>query len=170
VRARFVIVVVPVMGCGLISGLDTLNVADATTDAGSSEAAEDASEAEASNDASPLGCTVPADCIDGGVLDAAYPPSSGEVCCGTIETTGVTGHCALVSFTTHCAAPLACASSFPTTACTSDTVRLCQHASECVEQDLGDCCQFKQEAGVVQFCTNLIVAMVGNATCLSADE
>ena len=158
-----IVAAIPIVGCGLISGLDALNVPDATTDAQLSDEAADASE-DSTPESSSLACTAPADCIDGGILDAAYPPSSGEVCCAMLDTTGIPGHCAVQTYASHCSAPSACPSNIPL-GCGADTVRLCQHASECTEVEYTACCVFR-DAGM--FCANPV--QVGAGQCLSADE
>jgi len=114
-------------------------------------------------------CTRPAQCIDGGVLDAAYPPDSGEVCCGTLVTVMNGQTCAISSVTTACDTPTACPTSFDMMGCGSDTVRLCSDNKECVEDSgvgpLNKCCLFGNDAGHIRFCANDTIAALGGGTC-----
>ncbi len=115
-----------------------------------------------------VACRKPANCFDGGDPDAAYPPDGGEVCCGTIVTTG-TGKCSLVSATTACEAPSSCPTSF-VAGCGSDTVRLCSSDPECVETgggfgDYTQCCTLKFGDASVHLCANSTIAQIAGGTC-----
>lgn len=144
-----------------------------TTD-GSSDAAKTDGATDAGQDVSiTITCIKPADCIDGGNLDAAYPPDSGEVCCGTVQTAGTFPNCAFNAASTTCAAPSACATSIGLQSCGTDTVRLCSADSECTEMGTSfttynKCCSATyQDAGRVHFCSNTTIANLsqGSITC-----
>jgi len=146
---------------------------DSSTDGGKDsgpDAVSDASDAAVDVVIS-VTCLHPADCIDGAVLDAAYPPSSGEVCCGTLVTTGTLPNCTFDSVVTQCEAPGSCASNIPLQlTCGTDTVRGCQHASECVEANFDSCCRFSQGDAGIQICFSAQLAGMAGATCLDAGQ
>jgi hypothetical protein len=140
----------------------TDSATDASTDS-STDAGTDAADGSIN-----VSCLHPADCFDGGA-DAADPPDSGEVCCGTLVTTGMLPSCTFVSLTTQCTAPSSCTSNVPLS-CTTDTIRGCQHASECIETGYDQCCTFNGgDAGNVQFCAGSIVAEF-SLGCLDAGQ
>jgi hypothetical protein len=179
---------------GSPDALPDTTVADASKDTGADspiDAPADTTVSDASNDAGAdapidgpadsggdagsdsginLACLHPADCFDGGALDAAYPPDAGEVCCGTLVTTGVIPSCSFVSLTTQCVAPSSCGSSISLFSCGTDTVRGCQHASECVETGYDECCTFNgADAGYVSFCVGATVAQFA-VSCYDAGQ
>src|ERR1700690_3147752 len=67
-----------------------------TNDTGTTEAGKDAAPDVTIN----ITCLRPSNCFDGGAQDAADPPDSGEVCCGTIATSGSFPNCAFGSAST----------------------------------------------------------------------
>src|SRR5512142_1675195 len=61
----------------------------AKQDSGTDTGTQDTGVKDAAIDVSlTLDCFKPADCIDGGDPDAAYPPDSGAVCCGNVIGNG----------------------------------------------------------------------------------
>ena len=134
----------------------------------------DASDAEANDtgsDASDAGtqyaCAYPSQCVDGGDLDAAYPPDAGVVCCATVVTKGPSiFSCTLASVTTTCSTPASCPSSLDTTACGTSTFRGCDFTSECTEPSYDKCCRASSDAGAVQVCMSSAMITVLKATCL----
>ena len=106
---------------------------DAANDTGTTpERTPDAG--DAGNDVSiTITCLKPADCIDGGG-DAAFPPDSGEVCCGTVQTSGSFPQCSFNSASTACQAPGACPTTVNLQSCGTDQVRLCEADKECTEK------------------------------------
>jgi hypothetical protein len=136
-------------------------------DAGSDGNANDVNAQDVANDVVfNITCRYPYECIDGGEPDAAYPPSSGEVCCGTLTLGGMLP-CSLTSLTTQCTAPGSCASDVML-ACATDTIRGCKHAAECTEALYGNCCMFQYGDAGAQFCVGDTIAMFG--TCLDAGQ
>jgi hypothetical protein len=120
-----------------------------------------------------LDCLKPADCFDGGG-DAAFPPDSGEVCCGTVQTSGTFPQCSFGAASTKCSAPSACATTISLQSCSTDTVRLCESDTECTEQGTNNfnkytkCCSTSLgDAGRVHFCANTTIATAsqGAITC-----
>ncbi len=110
--------------------------ADTSTDTGPQDSGTDVTDSSTSDVTITLQCQRPGDCFDGGQLDAAYPPDSGEVCCATAVTTGTQPNCSLASLTTACKAPGSCASNIPLSLnCGTDTIRGCAHAAECTDGD-----------------------------------
>src|SRR5450432_4237177 len=77
---------------GADSGNKDSTTGDAAADTSTADVAADSAKdggADAPNDVSvTITCIHPADCFDGGMADAAYPPDSGEVCCATVNLTG----------------------------------------------------------------------------------
>jgi hypothetical protein len=144
--------------------------ADTGTDATTNDSGSDTGVADAGSDSAiNVTCLHPADCIDGGSADAAYSPDSGEVCCGTLVTTGTAPACTAVTLTTQCSAPSSCASNIPFS-CGTDTVRGCQHAAECAETNYDQCCTFNGgDAGNVQFCVGSLIAQFA-VSCLDAGQ
>ena len=113
-----------------------------------------------------ISCLYPYQCIDGGEPDAAYPPTSGEVCCGTLVLTGtMIQNCSLASLTTQCSAPGSCASNVALS-CGTDTIRGCEHAAECTETNYPNCCLFDYGDGGAQFCVSDLFAM-GATSCVA---
>lgn len=153
---------------------DATNNTDSPTnkDTGTNDAANDVAQ---NNDASDGGtggdgsfsieCTKPAECIDGGDLDAAYPPSSGEVCCAKVSTAGSFPNCSISSLATTCTAPGACTEGYSTSKCTTDTFHACAHASECTGQ-FNKCCTASTDAGAVTFCMDTILITLLKPTCM----
>lgn len=141
------------------------NANDGKANDGGSDAAQDVSVT--------LDCFKPADCFDGGNPDAAYPPDSGEVCCGTVSTSGTFPQCSFNSAATACKAPGSCATNISLSSCTTDTVRLCASDTECTEKGnnittYNKCCSTAyQDAGRVHFCANALIANAsgGAITC-----
>lgn len=114
-----------------------------------------------------IDCLKPADCVDGGDPDAAYPPAdAGVVCCATVQTSGGFPQCSLDSISTACATPANCPSSVSFQSCTTDTLRACHAASECTETQYNMCCKFQTDAGTAQVCANQLIANAFNGTCL----
>jgi hypothetical protein len=110
-------------------------------------------------------CRIPADCVDGGNPDAAYPPPANDVCCATVMTGGKGFNCTLDSVTTMCTTASMCPSMLG--ACPgTDTVRGCAHTSECTEPAYNKCCTVKTDAGAVSACMSMTIAGFLNATCL----
>ena len=117
-----------------------------------------------------LDCFKPADCVDGGSADAAYPPNdAGVVCCGNIEGNGNTQACQITGASTTCKAPGQCNTSFTGLAtCSSATVRFCSTAAECTEQGNNLCCTANAgDAGSFKVCANQGIAAIsqGKITC-----
>jgi hypothetical protein len=155
---------------------------DATVDSpGNDSSKNDSGGQDSSNDTSPMNdggqdatqdvsvsiaCTEPAQCIDGGNLDAAYPPSSGEVCCAQVTTTGAFPNCKPSSVSTACSAPGSCASSYSTSSCSTDTFRACAHNAECTETQFNKCCTAKVGDGGATFCMDAILISALKATCM----
>jgi hypothetical protein len=111
-------------------------------------------------------CAFPAECVDGGDWDAAYPPAdAGEVCCGTLTTSGTFPGCSLSSITTSCAAPGSCPTTIDTSSCGTDTVRGCKHKGECTESGYNQCCTVKQGDAGITFCMSTGLATLLGASC-----
>jgi hypothetical protein len=120
-------------------------------------------------------CLKPANCIDGGDQDAAYPPDSGEVCCGTVQTSGTFPSCSFDQASTACAGPSTCPTTIGTSSCGTDKVRLCESDTECTENtgnplsSYTKCCSTAfGDAGMrVHFCGNTTIASIsgGKITC-----
>lgn len=128
---------------------------DAAKDTSTNDTGTDTGPGDAGNDVSfTVTCLKPADCIDGGNPDAAYPPDSGEVCCATVQTSGTFPNCSLNAASTKCSAPSACASQFALS-CGTDTARLCTNTTECTEGTYNDCCSADLgDAGTIHLCFN----------------
>jgi len=140
-----------------------------TSDAGSDGNANDVNTQDVANDVVvSITCVYPYQCIDGGVPDAAYPPSSGEVCCGTLVLGGTIPNCTFTSLSTQCSAPGSCASNVAL-ACTTDTIRGCKHAAECTESSYGNCCLFQYGDGGAQFCVDSTLAAFATS-CVDAGQ
>jgi len=112
-----------------------------------------------------LDCFKPADCIDGGDPDAAYPPDSGVVCCGTVATNGQQQSCKLTAVSTTCKAPGSCGTDFlGFLSCTDLTVRLCESDNECTENGnnqlttYNQCCTGSYGDASAHFCANSTIA------------
>lgn len=189
-KAYFLLLLAPtaiIWACGGTDSTIDGGNPDATTDSttGDSSPPGDSSTNDANkNDGGPsdasqdlnikITCQKPADCFDGGNPDAAYPPDSGEVCCGTVQTAGQFPNCSFNSASTTCDAPSACATKIGLQSCGTDTVRLCSADSECTEQGgqsfttYTKCCSTQyQDAGRVHFCANTTIAAAsqGAITC-----
>jgi hypothetical protein len=177
-KPYLLLLLVPVAVVWACGGDDSSNgdggpdaVADTTTDApsdSSNDAPPDAGDSGA-EDATPditlsITCLRPANCIDGGDQDAAYPPSSGEVCCGTIVTNGDPQNCNFTGVSTACSAPSGCATSV-SFSCGTDTVRLCTSNTECTEQTYNKCCSVAQGDASIHFCANTIIANAAGGSC-----
>jgi hypothetical protein len=141
---------------------------DGSTDAGMDVSNDAASDAPKETSVM-ITCLHPADCIEGGIPDAAYPPDSGEVCCGALTTSGSFPNCSLDGLSTMCSTASACPTAF-VPACSTDTVRGCQHASECTEPGYPLCCLFHAGDAGAQFCANSEIAGLTGATCLDAGQ
>lgn len=158
-------------------GTDAANDITVKPDTGGGDAGTDAAKDTGPTDSGggdvviSITCQHPSDCFDGGALDAAYPPDSGEVCCATAVTTGQVPNCSLQSLTTACKAPGQCASDIPLSqTCGTDTLRGCAHAAECTEQAYNKCCVFDVGDAAVQACLNNIAIQVTGAKCLDAGQ
>jgi hypothetical protein len=168
-----------VAGCAQLSGLDQLTVCDgascvdaqadayvldAPTDvAAQPDVAADA-DAGALPDAGPgKVCVAPADCFAGSA-DTAYPPDSGQVCCGTFVMTGSAPKCTLLSQSSECTTPAKCPTS-AVLACSTEVLRRCAFPQECVEQGYDKCCTIKLGDASVQACANLTIAQATGGTC-----
>ncbi|HEY1957661.1 MAG TPA: hypothetical protein VGH28_18705 [Polyangiaceae bacterium] len=171
-----------VWACG--GGDDNLNLdggPDATsdsapkTDASSNDSAtNDSSTNDGAADAAAdvtltLDCFKPADCVDGGDPDAAYPPDSGVVCCGTVTGNGNANACQIEGATTLCKDPASCKTSFTgLVTCSSATVRFCTTDSECTEGSASQCCTANGgDAGKFHVCASTAIANFsgGKITC-----
>ncbi len=153
---------------------DSTTGTDAAADTSTTDVAADSAKDSGTTDAPAdvtisITCLEPANCIDGGALDAAYPPAdSGIVCCGTVVTTGAFPNCALSGASTACMAPSACASNVNTSSCGNDTFRLCEGNSECTETNFNKCCSAKVgDAATVKLCASTTIAALsgGQITC-----
>jgi hypothetical protein len=134
---------------------------DAANDTSANDTGTDTGPGDAGGDvAISVTCLKPADCIDGGDPDAAYPPDSGVVCCGDIKGNNNAQQCQIVSASTSCTAPGSCATSFTgLVSCSSATVRLCESASECTEQGNNLCCAAQAgDGGTIKICANKQIA------------
>ena len=117
-----------------------------------------------------IACGDPAECVDGGMLDAAYPPSDGVVCCATVKTSGMGQPCNVDSVSTQCVAPGSCASMYGFS-CGTDTFRACAHSAECTEAQFnktagGGCCTATLGDASATFCMDSTLKAVLKATCL----
>jgi hypothetical protein len=148
---------------------DVATKPDAAPDTGTDAAKDSGTDAPQQSDASfTLTCFKPADCFDGGG-DAAFPPDAGEVCCGTVQTSGTFPSCSFDQAGTACQAPSACATTIGLQSCGTDQVRLCESNTECAEPGYDLCCStaFGDAGARVHFCGNntLKIASQGKITC-----
>lgn len=152
-------------GCAQISGLDTLGVnatADATIDAPGADAGVDVViEAELADvhDAGSdvvvaASCTMPSEC------------PTGDVCCGTLATTGNFPQCQITNETASCKTSASCPTSITQNCSTKDVVRLCTVAQDCTESFYNKCCKFPYADASVEFCSNSLIADAAGGSCL----
>jgi hypothetical protein len=154
-------------------GLDATTDSPGTDAPGIDAAKDTGSGNDAGNDTGPQGdgsvsiqCAFPAECVDGGDLDAAYPPAdSGVVCCATVNLSGSFPNCSFGSFSTACTAPSACASNV-NLACSTDTLRACAHNSECKEATYNTCCYIPIDGGKAAACMSAAMISLLHPTCL----
>jgi hypothetical protein len=146
---------------------------DTATDTGPGDTGADTGKDAGGDVSVTLTCLKPADCFDGGG-DAAFPPDAGEVCCGTVQTSGTFPQCSFNSASTVCQAPGACPTNVNLQSCGTDQVRLCESDTECTENGgnltntYNKCCSTQyQDAGRVHFCASTTIATVsgGAITC-----
>jgi hypothetical protein len=152
---------------------------DAGNDSGQDGSNNDAANNDGGQDAGSdvvqvsLSCLKPADCVDGGNPDAAYPPAdAGVVCCGDITTAGTDiTMCTLSSVSTACKSPSACPTTLDTSGCGMDQLRVCAHKSECTEgmgtvNAIDQCCTLKSGDAGATVCLSSTIATLLKASCL----
>ncbi len=153
---------------------DVATKPDAAPDTGTDAAKDSGTDAPQTDGSFNITCFKPADCFDGGG-DAAFPPDSGEVCCGTVQTSGNFPGCSFDTASTACTAPGTCPTTIGTQSCGTDKVRLCESDTECTEDGgnvlntYNKCCStaFGDAGARVHFCGNTTLAGVsgGKITC-----
>lgn len=151
------------VGDGGSDAAHDVTVSDSSTpDTGTKDTSTNDSATDAGADVQlTLDCFKPADCVDGGDPDAAYPPAdAGVVCCGNVMGNGDVQACQLTGASTTCKAPGACATNFAgLLSCSSATVRFCATNAECTEQGNDKCCTANGgDAGTFHICANTIIA------------
>jgi hypothetical protein len=147
---------------------------DSGGDGGSKDGvASDTSTDTSSNDVANEGgfniaCRAPSDCIEGGIPDGSYPPAeAGVVCCGTLVLSGQPPNCNFDSLTTVCQTPGTCASNIALQ-CTTDTIRGCEHTSECTETNYNHCCHTNGFGdGGASVCMSTQIAQLIGAQCFN---
>ena len=162
-------------------GSDATTDSPVTTDSGKDSSSNEAGNDSSTTDAGPdvqltIDCLKPADCVDGGDSDAAYPPGdAGVVCCGSVVGNGSQNACQIEGASTTCKAPGSCATDFSgLLSCSSATVRFCTTNAECTEtstnplSDGSQCCTANAgDAGSFHVCANSTIAAgsKGRITC-----